>query len=220
MADREFRRAIELNPGYVLAHHWRANFLMCLGRYQEALDEIERARKLDPNSQAIVADKGLLLSNLHRLEEAIALLKQVEERDPDFSASHRYLSWVHLKTKDYPAYLAEGKLAAQLAGDDRLMAAMKAAEQGFTAGGGRGLLESTLRFRQQLYVTGKGSAYDVAQAYAWLGRQQEALHYLQISLAKMEPDIVGLRVDDCFQGVSKEPEYVALLRQFDRGAHR
>ena len=60
-ADREFRRAIQLNPDYATAHHWYANFLVLMGRTSEAIQEIERAQELDPSSTPILADKALIL---------------------------------------------------------------------------------------------------------------------------------------------------------------
>src|SRR5579872_5572113 len=60
-AEREFKRAIALNPDYVAAHHWYATFLMAIRRYPEAIAEIEKARKLDPSSTPIMADRGFIL---------------------------------------------------------------------------------------------------------------------------------------------------------------
>jgi len=98
LAERGFQRAIQLDPNYVLAHHWRAPFLMAMRRLPEALNEIEIARKLDPASNAILADKGLLLARMHRFDEAMALLKQIEALEPKFSSAHSYLAEIHLDT--------------------------------------------------------------------------------------------------------------------------
>ena len=83
-ADREFRRALVLNPKYVQAHHWYATYLLALGRISESLDEIQRAQELDPSSTPILADKGLILFYAHREPEALALLKQLELTEPAF----------------------------------------------------------------------------------------------------------------------------------------
>ncbi len=61
-ADREFRRALALNPGNATAHHWYATYLLTFAHFSESLAEIERARQLDPMSTAILADKGLIFS--------------------------------------------------------------------------------------------------------------------------------------------------------------
>ena len=62
-AEHEYRRALELDPNFVQGHHWYATFLLTSGRFAEALDQIEQARKLDPSSTTIQADKGLILFN-------------------------------------------------------------------------------------------------------------------------------------------------------------
>ena len=77
-AEHEFKRAIALNPDYVAAHHWYATFLMTMRRYPEALVEIEKARKLDPSSTPIMADRGYILYWAGQPEAGIALLKQIE----------------------------------------------------------------------------------------------------------------------------------------------
>ena len=61
-AERDFRRAIKLNPNYAVAHQWYANFLASAGRAPEALEELNRAEQIDPASSAIVADRALVLS--------------------------------------------------------------------------------------------------------------------------------------------------------------
>lgn len=90
-ADREFRRAIELDPNNAVAHHWYATYLMCLNRYPESLAELERARELDPASKSVLADKGMLLFNAGQRREGIATLKQMEDNEPDFISPHRFL---------------------------------------------------------------------------------------------------------------------------------
>src|SRR5579864_7580073 len=91
-AELEFRRAIDLNPKSVAAHHWYATFLGSLVRNSEAIAEIERAQALDPASKSILADKGELLWASGRRDEGVALLKQLETSEPDFVSPHRYLT--------------------------------------------------------------------------------------------------------------------------------
>ncbi len=94
-ADREFRRAIELNPNYATAHHWYANYLMQIGRWQDALREISRAQQFDPSSTAILADKALILFGEGNYDEATSLLQQIQASQPGFFSTHRYLSYVY-----------------------------------------------------------------------------------------------------------------------------
>ena len=219
-ADREFLRAIKLNPNYVLAHHWRGSFLMAIDRLPEALAEIETARKLDPTSSAILADKGLLLFHMGRTGEAVTLLKQIAAQEPKFASSYSYLALIHLDIKDYPAYLADAREAATLTQDSPGLAIVDAGDEGFAAGGGRAMLDSILGVERRLYANGQLPAYALAQTCCSLGRKAEALVYLRTSLERMEPAMVALRVDSAINCVRGDPAYKDIVRRFDQGAHR
>jgi DNA-binding winged helix-turn-helix (wHTH) protein/Tfp pilus assembly protein PilF len=83
-SEREYRRAIDLNPNNVTAHHWYAEHLMWLGRFDEALAESERARQLDPLSLIIAADNGAILYFSRQYDRAIEQFRKVLEKDPSF----------------------------------------------------------------------------------------------------------------------------------------
>ena len=219
-ADREFLRAIKLNPNYVLAHHWRGSFLMAIDRLPEALAEIETARKLDPTSSAILADKGLLLFHMGRTGEAVTLLKQIAAQEPKFASSYSYLALIHLDIKDYPAYLADAREAATLTQDSPGLAIVDAGDEGFAAGGGRAMLDSILGVERRLYANGQLPAYALAQTCCSLGRKAEALVYLRTSLERMEPAMVALRGDSAINCGRGDPAYKDIVRRFDQGAHR
>ena len=87
-AGREFQRAIELNPNYATAHHWYAEHLTWLGRFDEALRESERARQLDPLSLIIASDNGAILYYSRQYDRAIAQFLAVREMDPNFPRSY------------------------------------------------------------------------------------------------------------------------------------
>ena len=104
-AEKEYRRAIELNPNYVTAHHWYAEHLAFRGRFDEALVESERARQLDPLSLIVAADNGAILYFSRQYDRAIEKWNAVLAKDPAFSRAHlvRY------------AYLEKGRVADALA---------------------------------------------------------------------------------------------------------
>src|SRR5215470_11457846 len=87
-AEREFKRALILNPNDARAHHWYASFLLTSGRIPEALAQIETARRLDPSSVSILADKGVMLHVAGQTDKAMALLKQIQDREPSFASTH------------------------------------------------------------------------------------------------------------------------------------
>jgi TolB-like protein/DNA-binding winged helix-turn-helix (wHTH) protein len=87
-AGKEYRRAIELNPNYATAHHWYAEYLTWLGRFDEALRESERARELDPLSLIISADDAMILYYSRQYDRAEARFRAVLEMDPAFARAH------------------------------------------------------------------------------------------------------------------------------------
>lgn len=210
-AEREFKRAIEPNPKYVPAHHWYATVLMVLGRSQEAMSEIELAQKLNPTSNAILADKGLILFMAGRRDEAATLLKQIESSEPDFLSPHTYLAEIYRLNGDYASSLAESKTAAELLHDQSSLEIVKAGEKGLATGGKNGMLEAILTEQKKLYQQGLIPAYSLADTAALLGRNKEALAYLQASYEKRAPGMVSLRDDLALYGLHNEPEYRNLL---------
>jgi tetratricopeptide (TPR) repeat protein len=85
--EREFRRAIELNPGYATAHHWYTWHLSLLGRYNEAIAEMRKAKSLDPLSLIINADLAELLLIARRYDQSIEQSRKTIEMDPRFPYS-------------------------------------------------------------------------------------------------------------------------------------
>ncbi|HET6181102.1 MAG TPA: winged helix-turn-helix domain-containing protein [Candidatus Sulfotelmatobacter sp.] len=209
-AEREFRRAIDLNPSNAVAHHWYATYLTAVGRHSESLAEIERAQILDPASKAIVADKGALLWAAGRHDESLALLKQLETAEPDFVSPHRYLKGIYFDSGDYPSYLVEWRKEATLMKDDSTLKLVDAAEKGFTAGGRQGMLRNILVAQTRLYGLGQQSPYSLAETSSLLGNRQDALQYLKIAYEKRDESIVQLAGDPAFAKLRDDPSFKDL----------
>jgi DNA-binding winged helix-turn-helix (wHTH) protein/tetratricopeptide (TPR) repeat protein len=209
-AEREFRRAIGLNPENPVAHHWYATFLSAGGRHVQALAEIDRAQTLDPASKSIVADKGDLLWLAGHRDEGIALLKHLEATEPNFISSHRYLKMVYFASEDYPSYLEEWKKEATLMGDAASLKVVDAAQKGFTVGGVQGMLQNILMLQKKLYARGLQSPYTLAETHSLLGNKKEALQYLKIAYEKHDDCAVGLGTDSAFSNLRGDPAYTEL----------
>jgi len=206
-AEREFKRALELNPNYVQAHHWYATFLLAIKRFPEALDQIEQARKLDPSSTTILADKGFILWKAGRKQEAVALLQQLESTDPSLATTHGYLAGMYFEQKDYAHSFAESKRAAELRNDQGGLAVAEAAERGFASGGMRGMYEQMLPVQEKLFADGQIPAYDLAVTCAALGKNEDTLRYLQTAFDKRNLAIMFLNEEANFNVLHNEPAY-------------
>ncbi|AXC10922.1 Adenylate cyclase [Acidisarcina polymorpha] len=210
-AEREFKRAIELDPNSVSAHHWYATFLLHLGRFEQAMEEINRAQRLTPSSPAVLADKGLILFFAGHPNDAIALLKQLEAAEPAFLSPHTYLATISLETGSYPIYLAESIESARLLRDPYRLSIAESGQQGLNQGGYQAMLQAILARQITLYQAGHLSAFSLALTYARLGRSREAIDYLTKSCDRREPDASGLRVDLGLRTLHNNPEYRKLL---------
>ena len=209
-ADREFRRAIELDPNNAVAHHWYATYLMTVERLPESLAEIDRARALDPSCAAILADKALILLQQDRDEEGVSLLKQLEASESSFLSPHRYLKEFYLNRGDYANFLIESKAFASLSQNRSALAVVNAAEEGFATGGPREMLESILLAQKRLYADGLITPCELAHTYARLGNREEALRLLNIAVGQHDgsllfignsPEFESLKTDSAYRSV-------------------
>lgn len=206
-AEREFQRAIELDPKNPVAHHWYATCLSTLERYPEALAQIEEAQALDPNSSSILADKGRILWLADRHEDAFRLLKQLEAAEPDFVSPHRYLRLAYLEVGDYPEYLAEFKKEALLTHDPTARSVADAADRGFREGGGRRMLQNQLRVEKKLYDAGHYSPALIAQTCSVLGEKSEAIQYLRATFDQRADGAIQIPGDPLFENLHRDPAY-------------
>src|SRR5438876_4672847 len=106
-AEREFKRAIELNPNYPQAHHWYAIYLVWSGRTNEGLAEIRRAQELDPLSLPISMTLGWLLCDAQRTDEGIEELRKTLEMDPAFIIAHHRLALCYERKGAYDGAISE-----------------------------------------------------------------------------------------------------------------
>lgn len=203
-AEREFKRALQLNPNLVRAHHWYATYLLGQRRLPEALDQIEQAQKLEPSSAAILADKAYILWHLGHNNEGITLLTQLEASEPSLSSTHGYLGEIYWEQHDYAKSLAESRRSAELRHDDSGLAIARAREKGFAANGLPGLYQSELPILKDLVDRSLGSAYALATVYAALGQRQEAISYLQVSYDRREASML---MGDPIPELQNDPGY-------------
>ena len=209
-AEREFKRALSLNPKDARAHHWYATFLLSCRRMPEALQQINEAQLLDPSSLAILADKGDILNVAHQPDAAMALLKQIETTEPSFVSAHRYLSEIYLARQDYPDYLNEWRQMAILRKDQNELQIEKAAEEGFAKSGYSGMLQATLSAQRDLNRKGLLPAYSLAVTYARLGQKQNSLQCLRQAYDQHDSSLLFLSTDPAFDFVRKDPEFTDI----------
>jgi len=214
--EREFQRAIELNPNNAVAHHWYANALLAVNRLADATREIDRAESLAPASSAILADKGNIICTAGRHDEAIRLLKQMEARDPSFRSVHLYLMRAYLRKGDYPNFLFELREDAVAMHDNARLMEANAAEVGLAKNGKQGMFEAMLKSQQQLYRAHQIPPTALAETSCMMGRYDEALKYLAAAYEQHDGGILFIASGTEYQGLRGNPGYIEMLGRLDR----
>ena len=213
--EREFRRTIALNPRDPVARKWYANVLAVQGQFSDGLEENERAQELDPTSNSILADRGLMLFNSGKRDEGIALLKEVERSAPEYLSPHNYLMILSLELKDYPSYLEEGKKTAEIENDAALKDVIASARAGYERDGERGLLNSLYAKQKEYYQAGKLWGTDLAETCILMGKKQEALQLLEEAYNRHESDVISCLSQPDLLTLRDEPRYQALVKKMN-----
>jgi tetratricopeptide (TPR) repeat protein len=214
-ADKEFRRAIALNPSDSQARLWYANALSELGRFPEALDQMDKAQELDPSSRSILADKGLMLYSAGHTQEGMGLLKEVERTDPDFRSPHFYLMRIELTLRDYPGFLAEGERTAQAANDPAMEDVIASARAGYAQGRELGLLSALYAKQKEYFREGKVHAAMFATTCVLMGKKQEAVTILEDAYNQHDIEFLAMLSHPDLRTLKDEPRYQALARKID-----
>jgi TolB-like protein/Tfp pilus assembly protein PilF len=212
VAEKEFRRGIELSPNYATAHQWYAESdLAALGRFDEAIAEMKRALELDPLSVIINADFGTVLCTAGRYDDAIEQLRKTLEMDPDFYYAHWNLGQaLELKGRTDEA-IAEYKKASAL-NDDPLPLALLGRLYGRI-----GRKDEALKILNRLQGVAKEryvSRYNFAVIQMGLGQKDEAIRLLEEAYEDHNGyDIAFIKTDRLLSPLRNEPRFQALVEK-------
>jgi TolB-like protein/DNA-binding winged helix-turn-helix (wHTH) protein/Tfp pilus assembly protein PilF len=176
-AGKEFQRAIELNPGYATAHHWYAWHLSLLGRYDEAIEEMRKAKNLDPLSLIINSDLAELLLIAHFYDESITQSRKTIEMDPNFALAHNQLAQGYLQKHMYDEAVAELQKAVKLSGGSPTCIANLA--RAYAASGSTGQAVNLLSDLKNRSNRSYSDASEIAVIYAALGNNDQAMNWLE-----------------------------------------
>jgi tetratricopeptide (TPR) repeat protein len=210
-AERAFNRALELNPGYATAHHFRALFLSAMGRHDEAVVAMRKARSLDPMSPRINANVGLVLHFARRHEHATRDLQESLELFPDNTAAHMYLGGSFSAMGLHREAIVQGRLVASLEPDyppsSLLLAYVYARADRHEEA--RNII-STIARTDRTYHVDAGS---LAMAYASMGDTDLAFAWLEKGYAERSSHMPYLATDPFWDPLRDDPRFEELLRR-------
>jgi tetratricopeptide (TPR) repeat protein len=208
-AEREFRRALELNPNYATAHHWYAEHLAFRGRFDEARVEAERARQLDPLSLAIAVDTALIDYYSRRYDRAVSKLEVVLGMDSTFPRAHLVRN-AYVELGRFDDALADIEADGGAAGG--LWNASSLAYVYGRAGRSPQARREVARLLGRVEPE-KTDAAIVFWAYAGTGDNEQALVWLEKAYAQHSNILATLKVDPAYDRLRAEPRFQDVLRR-------
>lgn len=204
-AERAFRRAIALSPGYVTAHHRYGLCLAFLGRFEEAAAELRRAQELDPLSLSVAVDRGVVELRAGRLELAMTHFRKVLEVDPGFYPAHHYLGEAYAYSGQHDLstrhWAARGIITPAEA--DTLCETLR-------TGGLEAYRRELLAVLERL----EGAPTVVASLLARLGEMERGWEMLERAFQERDPVLTdGVRVHPGLDPFRPDPRFAELLRR-------
>src|ERR1700687_2003243 len=208
-AGKEFRRAIEINPGYATAHHWNAMNLGLLGRPKEALAEMRKAENLDPLSLIINADLAEFLLLTHSYDESVEQGRKIIEMDSAFAIGHKQLGDAYLLKQMDKEAVAELQKAVRLSGGSRICIADLA--RAYVASGKMNEAAKLLSDLKKSSNAGVTNAPQIAMIYASMGDNDQAMHWLERAYEERFNPSILLRSG--FDPLRSDPRFEKLMQR-------
>ena len=197
-SEKEFRRALALNPNDASAHYFYAFlFLMPENRIEQSLEEFRTALSLDPLSPIMNVNYGLTLMAAHRYPEAIAQIQKVLERDPTFSPASFYLSQVYASVGRYGEAVNELRKSALIKNNISSPADLQ------------GYLKLMLDARSAAPPT------NLAVVYALAGDRNKAFEYLEKAHAEQDSELMACIRFPAFDLLHSDTRYADFMRKLD-----
>lgn len=210
-AEAEYRRAISLNPNYAVAHQWYSEYLTAMGRFDEALVEIRRAKEIDPLSTIINAGEVWVLYFARRYDEAIKHGREIAEINPQFAEIQEYLKRCYDQKGMYREAIVARQTRRKLVGLDATeTTALKEAASTNDAQTywKKRLVQEIAEAQNEL-----PQPFNMAEIYAQLGENESAFEWLEKAIKNRHYEVMYLRVAPNLDMVRSDAKFAEALRQ-------
>jgi len=208
-AEQELQTALDINPSYAPAHHFYADYLKAIGRFDEAILEIEKARELDPLSLAINTGVGHVLYLSRQYDKAIEEYKRAVELDPSFMATHVWFGRPYLEKGLFAEAIAELETAVRLSEESTLALSMLG--HGLASAGQEEealqILEKLKKRAEKEYVP----SYWIAVIYNGFKDKEQTMSWMRKAFEERSGWLVWSNVEPRFDWLRDEPEFKSLM---------
>ena len=208
-AEREFKRAIQLNPGYATVYQWHGWHLAIMGRLDESITELKRAQELDPLSE-INLYIGLSYYWSRQYDMAIVHFRKAVELYPEFWLPHLYLGWTHLQEGNLTRAQEELDEAFRLEDSPWTVASLAHAS---AISGDQAQVRRRLADLQERTARQFVSPYFVARTYVGLNEKEQAFGWLEKAYNTRDECLTWLKVDPTMESLHADPRYPDLLHR-------
>ena len=208
--ESDFRQAVELDPGYAIAHYWYAEYLMAMGRTREALGRVAHGLELDPLNSVINASVGMVRYLAHDYDGALVALRRGLEIDPNHYVSYLRVGLVCLQ-KNLPNEAIDAMRQAVMhsGGSTEALAGLA---QAHAVTGDKLAME---RIVKELGESGDRyvSPYNIARVYGAIDDKQRALEWLERAYREHNPDLIELTREPSFAGLHSDAKFRELVER-------
>ena len=210
-SEKEFKRSIELNPGYATAHSWYAQDLLAMSRFREGLEESKRAQQLDPFSLIINAGLAHRLYWARQYDQAIEQSQKTIELDPNFALAHWDLGLEYEQTGAPGQAIAEMTKAVSLSESNSLM--MAGLGHAYAVSGNRAAALKIARELERRSHMEYVDPYAIALVYAGLAEKDQAFDYLEKAHEQRSPLFSFLNVEQMLDPIRSDPRFQQLVHR-------
>jgi TolB-like protein/Tfp pilus assembly protein PilF len=208
--ESDFRRAVELDPGYAIVHYWYAEYLMSMGRTEEAVRRVQHSWELDPLNSVINASVGMIRYLAHDYDGALMALRRGLEIDPTHYVSHLRVGFVCLQKNLLSEAIDAMRLAVTHSGGST--EALAGLAQAHAAAGEARAME---KFVQELAESAHRyvSPYHVARVYGAIDDRPRAFEWLERAYREHNPDLIELTREPSFASLRSDPKFRELAQR-------
>jgi tetratricopeptide (TPR) repeat protein len=209
--ERDFQKAIQLNPAQPIIYYWYGEFLMSMGRPGEAIAMTQRAQQADPLSPVVGSSLAMILYLARRYDQAVEILEHTYEIHPDHFLPHLRMGLVRIQQQRHDEAIRELKTAVTLA--DQSTETLAALATAYAAAGMKKqageITEELEKLPGKRYVL----PYNIAKIYAAACDKEKAFEWLERSYEEASPDLIELNSEPVFDGIRSDPRFSDLMRR-------
>jgi eukaryotic-like serine/threonine-protein kinase len=212
-AEREFKRALELNPNSGGTHKLYWLYLSSLGRHEEALAEIKSAIRLDPLNLKYNDNLGQEYATGRHYDLALEQFRKVIEMDPSFASVHSNMAGVYLDTGKYDLWLQELETSASLAHQVEYVPIYKEVGKAYARSGSQGALEEWAKQESELSKRQYEDPAYIAYIYAAAGNKNDAFAWFEKAFKEKSDAMEYIKINHLADGLHSDPRYKDLVKR-------